>query len=253
VPIDNATREAQVALHVLAIKALHHRVTLDKFKIGWHLNEVKKLKAEVPHGQFMLWVRRNFTFSVKTAERWMNRARAFEDKFDTVSNLPINSRAFDVLSRRDVPAEAIDKAIKIAESGQKINEHWAKSIVFEAKREERVKAGEADPFTGLSPENIARVTQSLGFFRDESDLRRRKSDPIPPSDILTWLSLFISRIKKLSDRECYRRRAHNGIPYDCPVRSRHRSAPFIVTSCCCMRLRHRSRVDPIAMHRCGEG
>jgi hypothetical protein len=209
VPIDAAGRDALITAHVVAIKALHRNTTREKLQIGWHLNEIKRLKAEVPHGHFMQWVGRNFIFGIKTAERYMNAARAFEGKFDIVSNLPITETALYALGGRDVPARAIDVAIAHAETGQGINEDWAKSIIFEARRHERIEAGKADPFMGLSDEDVARVTQSLGFFRDADDnLRRSKSDPIPPHDILTWISTLMRAVKKVHDREAHRRREH---------------------------------------------
>ena len=57
-------------------------------------NEAGKLlrdtKAELPHGEFLPWIEANFTFTGRTARRWMRISEDIETgklKTDTVSNL----------------------------------------------------------------------------------------------------------------------------------------------------------------------
>src|SRR6516225_5055949 len=75
--------EAQLARRITVIKTLHHKRVREGLEIGWELIQIREVEKLVPHGQFMLWFRRTFTFSLKTAERWINAAKAFKGKFDT--------------------------------------------------------------------------------------------------------------------------------------------------------------------------
>src|SRR5689334_5653613 len=64
-----------------------------------------QVKAVLPHGQFGDWCetefKEEFGLSQKTAERMMNAAQAFGDKFDTVSNL--SDSAMYLLAAPSVP------------------------------------------------------------------------------------------------------------------------------------------------------
>jgi hypothetical protein len=210
-PALDPEREAQIEKYVVAIRALHCQTVRDRMKIGEYLNKIKTLKADVPHGQFTLWVKRSFLFGIRSAQRWMRIDKAFEGKSVTVSLLPITWGALYRLSADDVPEGTRDEAIKIAQSGTGINKDHAKSLVFEAKRKIKVEAGnDADLFVGLTPEDVGKLTNTFGFFHDDpSDLLRSEHDStIPPWDVISWIVEFKRRISEVQNRESYRRRAH---------------------------------------------
>lgn len=77
-----------------------------------------QVKAVLPHGQFGDWCetefKEEFGLSQKTAERMMNTAQAFGDKFDTVANL--SDSAMYLLAAPSVPEAARAEVITQAQA-----------------------------------------------------------------------------------------------------------------------------------------
>ena len=78
-------------------------------------------------------MQREFRWSSKTGQNYMNVAKAFGDKSETVTNLPITITALYLLSDADVPKEARDTALEIAarSSGLIVDRTMAKWIIEE--------------------------------------------------------------------------------------------------------------------------
>jgi hypothetical protein len=231
--------EAQRDEHVEAIRKLDHNRVRDWFEIGWRLNEIRKptMPAEerVSRGDFLSWFKRQkFHFSVRSAQRMMNAAEAFEGKYDTVSHLPIRLSAIHALSSHVVLEEVRDEAIQIAQSGRTVTKAVVKALIKIHYGDDKYRA---DPFGGLTDDHFARVTGSFGFFRDESDLRRPTDDlrryrkelraakeylrrameaaaeaACPPGDIVWQLEFFITGVTRVQVRE-RRRRDNEHVKY----------------------------------------
>lgn len=181
----------------------------EAFEIGGHLIEIKKIKQ---HGEFLPMVEREFHFSPRTAQRMMNAAERFAGKYDTVSRLPIHLSAIYQLAGPDVPEGARDEAISAAQSISVAKARGAVTkAVAKALIRKHTKADDdgADPFFGLSLDDLQRLTGSFCFFDEEqirADLRRAKDGPYPPEDIVSRLKLLIRPMQKVLARETVRRR-----------------------------------------------
>ena len=175
----------QLAEHAAAIRALEdrngHIWRLERrnvFKIGQRLITVKAL---VGHGYFLKWMQREFRWSLKTGQNYMNVAKAFGDKSETVTNLPITITALYLLSDADVPKEARDTALEIAarSSGLIVDRTMAKGII-----EDWVK----------------KLRRERPRPRRGGDLLADKlpRKPIPPIDIVARMAKFERDVKDLS-------------------------------------------------------
>ena len=208
--IESDDLKAQVAEHAAAIKALHRNTTRGVLETGWHLIQVKDLLG---HGSFLPWIDREFHFSAKTAERWMNAAEAFDGKFDTVSNF-FDLTAVYVLSAKGGSQRSRDEALQIAETGTRITKKLAKDIVwgrtpprfntlgFFEEDDWHRNTDEADPLDGSTDSSIcsSRGEGSLDVF----DIPHAPPEVIPPDDTVPWLKSFVGKINRLRRDEIRR-------------------------------------------------
>jgi hypothetical protein len=100
-----------------AIRALGRNVVRDILEIGARLREVRKA---LYHGEWEKWLDVEFGWSSRTARRYMTAAKAFADKSDMVSELPIDIGAIYLLARPRTPPEVRLKAIERARLGERI-------------------------------------------------------------------------------------------------------------------------------------
>jgi hypothetical protein len=130
-PEDDLTPEqrTQAAQHIDAILNNHRNSVRGNFDSGSRLNELKKIKD----GRFLAKIADKFPFSIRSGQRMMSAAEAFEGQYDTVSHLPIYQNAIYLLSARGVPQSARDEAIKLAKSGARITKEKAKWLVAKHK------------------------------------------------------------------------------------------------------------------------
>ena len=191
----------------------------EAFEIGLHLIEIKKIKQLLPHGKFLPMIEREYHFGPRTAQRMMNAAEKFAGKYDTVSHLPIHLTAIYLHAGPDVPEGARDEAIRSAQSGGVVTKAVAKALI---RKHTKADDDDADPFFGLSLDDLQRLTGSFCFFDEEqirADLRRANDGPYPPEDIVSRLKLLISRMQKVLARET-RRRGELGIYLGTETRDR---------------------------------
>lgn len=116
------------------IQNLMHHTTQEIIEIGQKLTDVK---AQLGHGNFGMWLKAEFDWSVKTANRFMHVAANF--KLVTVTNLDITASALYFLASPSTPQEARTEALKRATNGEKINYTLAKTIVSEHKKATKPK------------------------------------------------------------------------------------------------------------------
>jgi hypothetical protein len=92
-------------------------------------------KAEVEHGEWLRWLKTEFGWNARTAQRYMQVAQAFSTKCDTVSylGLTIEASALYVLAEPKVPEDVRDEAIKTAEAGTHVTRAVAQRLIEAAK------------------------------------------------------------------------------------------------------------------------
>lgn len=126
--------------------------------IGKNLQAVK---AKLPHGMFLPWLKSEFGMSRQSADNFAHVAERFGDKMLNFSNLATS--ALYALASPSVLQEARDEAIQRADSGEKITHTLAKQIID--AQEALKKAQEAEAQARAD----ALVTQQQ-LFHARSDL-----------------------------------------------------------------------------------
>ena len=118
-------RELSVYLHeqVAEIKRLVRRSAQDLVDIGQSLIDVKQ---KLEYGQFLNWLKSEFSWSSRTANRFMRVAQIFGS--DNLSDLNILPSALYELSAPSIPATAAREALLRAEQGEIINVDKARKI-----------------------------------------------------------------------------------------------------------------------------
>ena len=107
----------------VGLQNLIKRSTRDLIDIGQSLIEVKN---RLEHGQFYLWLETEFSWTYRTANRFMNVAEKFEP--EQLLDLNILPSALYELSAPSIPEAAREEALYRAEQGEKINLDVAKKI-----------------------------------------------------------------------------------------------------------------------------
>ena len=107
----------------VGLQNLIKRSTRDLIDIGRSLIEVKN---KLEHGQFYLWLETEFSWTYRTANRFMNVAEKFEP--EQLLDLNILPSALYELSAPSIPEAAREEALSRAEQGEKINLDVVKEI-----------------------------------------------------------------------------------------------------------------------------
>lgn len=110
------------------IKTLMRRAAQDIIDIGAKLIEVKD---QLQHGEFGNWLKSEFNWDARQAQRMMNVADAFKN--DNLSDLKIGASALYLLAAPSTPDEARQEAIQKAEAGEVVTHAVAKAIVAQHK------------------------------------------------------------------------------------------------------------------------
>jgi len=105
-----------LAEHADAIRRLGKRVVGDVSEIGRRLSECKKL---VGHGNWLPWLDREFGWTDKTAENFIN-VHKLAGKFENFSNLELPLSGLYLLAAPSTPQKARDEIIERAEAGEKL-------------------------------------------------------------------------------------------------------------------------------------
>ena len=163
--LDQQTR-AVVRKRTDEIKGLIRRTAQDIIEVGVRLVEVKDL---LPHGFFGTWLKTEFDWSERTAQRFMSVAYAF--KSVTVSDLDIQPKALYLLAAKSTPEEARLEAIEQAETGETISYSKANKIVAAHKSSD-------EPFIRAAPSASGepRVTNRWidSVYRQITQVRERQ-------------------------------------------------------------------------------
>ncbi len=119
------------------IKNLMRHTTQDLIEIGQRLIDVK---AQLIHGNFRKWLKAEFDWSIKTANRFMQVAEKF--KCVTLTHLDITASALYLLASPSTCDEARTEALKRASQGDTITYTKAKVIISKYKKIAKLKAEE---------------------------------------------------------------------------------------------------------------
>ncbi len=112
-----------VRSRTVEIKKLAKRATEDIMDIGNYIIEVKD---KLEYGNFYRWLEAEFSWSIRTAARFMSVAQRFNS--DILSEVDLLPTALYTLAPLSVPEEAVAEAIERARQGEIITEKKAKAI-----------------------------------------------------------------------------------------------------------------------------
>jgi hypothetical protein len=91
-----SSHNASLTAHRSIIRSLARNAVRDILEIGARLREVRNALYD---GEWEQWLDVEFSWSNRTARRYMAAAKAFADETDTVSELPIDIGAIHLLAR----------------------------------------------------------------------------------------------------------------------------------------------------------
>lgn len=124
------------------IRVRMSRTAADIIAIG---NDLREVKAQIGHGNFLPWIEAEFSMSERSARRFMDCAESF--KSATVADLP--PTVLYALAAPSVPEEVRQEALRRAEAGETVDLDVvadlkrelldAKQVAKDAKRDEKVQ------------------------------------------------------------------------------------------------------------------
>jgi hypothetical protein len=116
--------------HAREIKKLDKQAGAAIVEIGRHLIEAKAL---VGHGNWLSWLKDEFSWTAETALRFMQVAEA-AGKSNKLLDLDIGVSSLYLLAAPSTPPEAVDTVLARAETGEKMSGADVKEIIQEAGR-----------------------------------------------------------------------------------------------------------------------
>ena len=132
VKFDYSTLDKDLSIYLrektVGIQKLIKRSTRDIIDVGKSLIDVKN---KLGHGQFYLWLETEFSWTYRTANRFMNVAEKFEP--EQLLGLDILPTALYELSAPSIPEAVRSEALSRAEQGEKINPDVVKKIKHKHK------------------------------------------------------------------------------------------------------------------------
>lgn len=195
--LDYAALDAETRIVVqqrtTEIKALMKRAASDIIEIGQKLIEVK---AKLPHGAWLPWLRSEFAWSDDTARNHMNVARAFRE---IPNGSEFDARALYLLAAPSTPQAARVEAIERASAGETITLPAARQMVTEHKPPALPPVVPALPTPPAVAADIADAARALGltaeargdgvllYWPDEVD-DLGQMDPLWPDVAREWLT-----------------------------------------------------------------
>jgi hypothetical protein len=130
------------------IRAQVKKTLEDIIVVGQELTAVRQ---NLPHGQFIPWLKAEFGWTERTAQNFMAVAQAFGSKNEIIADLIIQPTAAYLLSAPSVPEEARLAAVQRAQAGERITTFVAKDIVAQSRKHERSRQ-----LKSVAPEILAR-------------------------------------------------------------------------------------------------
>lgn len=103
--------------------------------------DLLEIKERLGHGHFGKWLKAEFDWTERTAERYMQAAERFADKSDTVSDLP--PTIVYQLSSPSTPATVRDEIVSQLDQGEAVSVPTIRDMIREAKEAQRKAEEEA--------------------------------------------------------------------------------------------------------------
>jgi hypothetical protein len=113
----------------VAVRGRLNRVRQEIVAIG---RDLHRAKALLKRGQWMPWLTAEFRMTTRTAENYMNVAARFGEKFESLSNLRLET-AYK-LAARSTPDEVINKVMALAASQQGLEDADAAELMRQSER-----------------------------------------------------------------------------------------------------------------------
>ena len=135
-------------LHEIAerIRARIRRTVADILDTGRDLVQVK---AALDHGQFTDWIEREFSMSMRSAQRFMQAAEWAEGKNDIVSHLPPNT--LHLLAAKSTPEDIQTEVVSTLKAGKSIDPRQIEARIGMARAEHRIAARQERQRAARSP------------------------------------------------------------------------------------------------------
>ncbi len=148
------------------IRARIRRTVADIIDTGLDLAQVK---SAVDHGQFTDWIEREFSMSMRTAQRYMQAAEWAEGKNDIVSHLP--PKTLYLLAAKSTSVEIQTDVLQSLEADKKPDIRQIEERVRDARWPAKFKGidGEAVDATLLPPEPDRWSSKSARLFNKTTD------------------------------------------------------------------------------------
>jgi Protein of unknown function (DUF3102) len=139
-----------LAEHAKKIRGLGKRVVGDVIEIGALLTECKRIAG---HGSWLPWLKREFGWTDKTAERFMS-VHTLAGKFDNLSNLELPLSGLYLLAAPSTPVKTRDDIIERAQAGERV-------AIAEVKRTINAAKGRQPPAKRMRNHTRARLYRAL--------------------------------------------------------------------------------------------
>jgi DUF3102 family protein len=168
---------AALAEHAVAIRELGKKTVEQVIEIGRRLDECQRLLG---HGKFGAWLKTEFGWSERTAQRFMSLHDLAESRSDNLSDLNLPISALYLLSAPSTPEKARDEVFERAEAGEPMGVAEVKAAIAESKPP---VTGEMKEATGTQKEATGNVFETTAPPRRR---RRKKPTSPPPYDAAAW-------------------------------------------------------------------
>jgi Protein of unknown function (DUF3102) len=153
-------RKSSLAEHAAEIRRLGRRVVGDVIEIGARLTECKRLCG---HGHWLPWLDREFGWTDKTAENFINVYK-LSGKLENFSNLELPISGLYSLAAPSTPEMAKTDIIKRAQSGEVIPLSEVKRTIDAAKGRKTAKPKPRDTEAALKPSHDRAARKLLNQF-----------------------------------------------------------------------------------------
>jgi Protein of unknown function (DUF3102) len=104
-------------------------------------SDLIRVKELLDHGQFGAWLRAEFAWAERTAQRYMRAAEHFSTKSDTVSDLPPS--IVHQLAAPSTPAAVRDEIVSRLHGGERLPPDQIAELISEAKERDQEARAEA--------------------------------------------------------------------------------------------------------------
>ncbi|SIN97307.1 Protein of unknown function [Bradyrhizobium erythrophlei] len=132
IKLGEPTRETILAQNAQAIRALGKRAISDIIEIGRLLTEAKQIAG---HGNWLPWLEREFGWTDKTAENFLNVHKlGAQTKFENISDLNLPVSGLYLLAAPSTPVEARAAVFACAQNGERLSVKDVRNQIDEERK-----------------------------------------------------------------------------------------------------------------------